>query len=296
MILLDYSQTAISNIFVQIKDGAQVDIDFVRHMILNSIRSYRNMFCKDYGELVIAADAGNVWRKDIFPYYKFKRIEEKKTSEVDWNSIFLCLNTIRNELAEFFPYPLIHIDKLEADDVIGSIVMNEKGTTTDNDDIVDSFEEFYEDNPILIISGDNDFVQLQKYKNVKQYDPIRKKYWSSENPALDLKEKLIRGDSGDGVPNCLSPDNCFAMKIRQTTMTAKRFEYLMATEPFNYDDETKLRYRRNESLIDLSYVPLKYQMQVLDEYENQQGKSRKHLMNYFIQNRLKHLMVHINDY
>ena len=58
MIVVDYSQTAISNLMMEI--GGRTDIDIqvplLRHMILNSIRSYKQKFGKEFGQLVIAVD------------------------------------------------------------------------------------------------------------------------------------------------------------------------------------------------------------------------------------------------
>ena len=102
-ILVDYSQVFISNLMQQpgIKEG--VEESLVRHMVLNSLRSYRNKFSGDYGELIICCDNKKYWRKDIFPYYKSHRKSSRKKSEFDWNEIFTCLNKIKAELIEKFP-------------------------------------------------------------------------------------------------------------------------------------------------------------------------------------------------
>ena len=73
MILIDYSQVAISNIAVQLamsKDKNILSIPMVRHMILNSIRGYVHRFRNDYpGEVVICVDGPDPWRRDIFEQY-----------------------------------------------------------------------------------------------------------------------------------------------------------------------------------------------------------------------------------
>ena len=81
MILLDYSQIALSNIIVQKVD----DENIIRHMILNSIRMYNKRYRKEYGQMVICADGMNTWRKEYFPQYKAHRKKARSESTMDWN-------------------------------------------------------------------------------------------------------------------------------------------------------------------------------------------------------------------
>ena len=61
----------------------------------------------------------------------------------------------------------------------------------------------------MILSGDKDFIQLHKYKNVTQYSPITKKFVNGIDPDEYLYEHILKGDVSDGVPNVLSVDNTF---------------------------------------------------------------------------------------
>ena len=154
---MDFSQVMLSNIMVQLGNHTNVSLDenLIRHMILNSIRSYKTKFGPEYGELIIATDSKNYWRRKLFPYYKANRKKSQATSELDWKAIFECLNKIRAELKSHFPYRVIEIDSAEADDIIGTLCM-EFGNTNKK---------------ILILSGDRDFIQLLKYDNVAIYQP-----------------------------------------------------------------------------------------------------------------------------
>ena len=106
MILVDLNQVMISNLMQQIgfSKSATVDSDLVRHMILNTLRSYRVKFHNEYGELIICCDDKNYWRKDVFPYYKAHRKKDREESGLDWNAIFSVLNEVRDDLKEHFPY------------------------------------------------------------------------------------------------------------------------------------------------------------------------------------------------
>ena len=280
MIIVDLSQVMLSNLMMQLGNhtNAQIEESMVRHMVLNSLRSYKQKFGDEFGELVIACDNTNYWRKQLFPYYKANRKKNQENSEMDWKAIFECLNKIRAELKEYFPYKVIDIEAAEADDVIATLV---------NGVIVP--EGF------LILSGDKDFIQLHKYDNVKQYDPVRKKWISHDNPDRYLIEHILKGDSGDGVPNVLSSDNCFVVGERQKPLTSKKIINIIENID-NLDGPLYRNYQRNKKLIDLSEVPDEISTKVIDSYRSQENKRRDKMFNYFIANKLKHLMEHIGEF
>jgi hypothetical protein len=284
MIIVDLSQVMLSNLMVQLGNhtNAQIEENMVRHMVLNSLRNYRQKFGADYGELVIACDNTNYWRKKYFPYYKANRKKSQEKSEMDWKAIFECLNKIRQELKDYFPYRVIDIESAEADDIIATLVAN--------------YGVFPPEN-ILILSGDKDFIQLHKYSHVKQYDPVRKKWITHNNPSRYLEEHVLKGDAGDGVPNVLSPDNCFVTGERQRPLTQKKIDALIELGLDGKLDHPNFRnFMRNRELIDLSRVPKEIAEKILESYESQTNRSRDKMFNYFIANKLKHLMEHISEF
>lgn len=287
MILLDFNQVMLSSVFAQSNFGTpDVSEDMIRHMFLNSLRMNRHKFFQTYGEIVICADGGNSWRRDYFDLYKFSRRKKIKESAVDWNQLFTIINTIRDEMKEVFPYPVLHFDRVEADDIIG-VLANRFGATLNNGT-----------DKILILSGDKDFVQLQKYANVYQYDPTRKKEVRTDNPGGFLFEHILKGDSSDGVPNVLSPDNSIAEGIRQKPLSQKRIEEFRRIGREGMDATTMARFDRNRILIDLDCVPQTYQDMINADYDRQMAnpKGRDKLFNHFIKHRLKHLMADINQF
>lgn len=275
----------LSNLLMQLGNhtNAQLEENMVRHMVLNSLRSYRKKFSEDYGELVIACDNSNYWRKKIFPYYKANRKKSIENSELNWKSIFECMNKIRAELKEFFPYRVIEIESAEADDIIGTLV-TEFGSSLNTGE------------KILILSGDKDFIQLHRFANVKQYDPTRKKWISHDDPSKFLKEHIMKGDAGDGVPNILSSDNCFVVGERQRPLTAKKIEKFMEIDPTKLETSVSRNYFRNAQLIDLSYTPEEIREKVMKEYNSQNNRDRSKLINYFIANKLKNLTEYISEF
>lgn len=283
MIIVDLSQVMISNLMAQIGNHTNMEIeeDLLRHMILNSIRSYNHKFKDEYGEMIIACDAGNNWRRQVFPYYKANRKKSREKSELNWTQIFDSLGKVRDELKMFFPYRVIQVDGAEADDIIGTLVMAH-GDTNEK---------------ILILSGDKDFVQLQRYSNVKQFDPVQKKWRTTNDPDRFIKEHIMRGDTGDGVPNFLSSDNCLVVGERQKPVASKKLDTWVHLKPEEFCDDRMLRgYRRNEQLVDLTFIPSELQKTIWEEYQAQAGKDRKNLFNYFIDKKLKNLIESINEF
>ena len=282
MIIVDFSQVMLSNLLMQLGNhtNAQLEENMVRHMVLNGLRSYKVKFGDEYGEMVIACDNTNYWRKQLFPYYKANRKKNQNSSELDWKSIFECMNKIRAEIKEYFPYRVIDIESAEADDVIATLV----------NDVI-ATENF------LILSGDKDFIQLHKYDNVKQYDPVRKKWVNHDDPERYLQEHVLKGDSGDGVPNILSSDNCFVIGERQKPMTQKKIDALINLGlDGKFDHPSFNNFMRNKKLIDLSMIPEEIKTKIIESYESQTNKNRDKLINYFIANKLKNLMEHIGEF
>lgn len=274
---MDLNQVLISNLMQQINGNAKTKIeeDLVRHIVLNSLRSYTKQFKSKYGKLVICCDSKKYWRREVFPFYKSNRRKARDASEFDWTLIFETLNKIRDELKQFFPYPVIEVEGAEADDVIA--VLASKYSKTEN---------------VLILSSDKDFVQLQKFDNVQQYSPILKRFIKTENPQLFIKEHIIKGDRGDGVPNFLSPDNTFVIGERQKVISKKKLTEWLSSPPEDFcTTEVMIRgYKRNQVLVDLDYVPDGIKSAIIEAYETSKPSSRMNMVEYFMRNKLKSLI------
>ena len=211
MILLDYSSIAMSSLMVQL-DHYDDEPDMIRHMIFNILRKWNSLHREEYGEMVICFDSKNNWRREVFPEYKASRRKGRKNSVHDWDTIFKRLDEVHQEVKEYGPYRTIQVERCEADDIIGTLC--EKHMTPD---------------PILIISPDTDFIQLQRYPNVKQFSNLQKKWLVPKVDAVyDLEEKVLRGDTGDGVPNVMSDDNVLIEEnLRQTPLNKRKLAALM---------------------------------------------------------------------
>ena len=287
MILVDMSQISLASMMMHLNMNktTKPDENMVRHMILNSLRMYRSRFKQEYGELVLCFDSRHYWRRDHFPNYKAGRKKGRESSNLDWDAIFGCLNDIKQELKDVFPYKFVEVYGAEADDIIGALCL----------------ELEYDNGKTLILSGDKDFIQLHRFKNVSQYSPITKKMMVNDNPHQYLEEHILKGDSSDGVPNVLSPDNTFVDGIRQKPLTKKKIaewtgEILVPVEMAIPEGEVKRNFQRNQQLIDLSKTPKEIFLACLKEYQDSPEGDRSKLLNYFTKKRLKNLTESIGEF
>jgi hypothetical protein len=281
MVLVDLNQVLLAGLMAQIANQkGKLEESLIRHMVLNIIRTHVKNFKNEYGEIVLCCDNRKYWRKDFFPFYKAGRKKTREKSDLDWHLIFDILAKLKQELKENFPYKVIDVEGAEADDIIGTLV------------------PIYAPNQkILILSSDGDFLQLQMYgSNVKQYNPSQKKYIKSHNPLLELKEKIIRGDKGDGIPNVFSPSDCFVRDLRQKPITQKVIEKYMTEDYGDWeDDNAKVGFSRNQTLIDLRNIPGDIKRKIINTYEEAKPAKGK-LLNYFMEHKLKNLMDVIEEF
>ena len=279
MILIDMNQISVASLMMHLHmNRGELEEDMVRHMILNSVRMYRTMFNEDYGEIVLAYDSRAYWRRDFFPQYKSNRRKNREEDNKDWDSIFEVLNQIKNEIKDFLPYKVVETYGAEADDVIATLCKH------------------YQSEKIMIVSGDKDFIQLQKYDNVSQYSPITKKHVNGIDPVVYIKEHILKGDKSDGIPNVLSPDHTFTDELRQRPLTSKKINSIMAQDFDDLNDELKRNYQRNDALINLDNIPEELEQSILDDFKGATCGDRSKLLDYFMDKRLKTLTEQIGEF
>lgn len=287
MILIDLNQAIIAGLMMQVKmdKKSTINEDLVRHIAINIIRSHVKQFKKDYGQVVICCDNRNYWRKQYFPYYKAGRKKSRESSSLDWHLIFDILNKIKEELKVYFPYKVIDVETAEADDIIGTLA-----------------PLYVASEDVMIVSSDGDFIQLQMYNqnskySIKQYSPILKKMLKSDNPHRDLKEKIICGDRGDGIPNIFSSSDCFVLGKRQSPIYQEKLDKMLDEDVSLWTDEhAKIGYSRNKTLIDLREIPSDVKNKIIEAYDTVVVAPRSNILNYFIEKKLKNLIESLGDF
>ena len=266
----------------RIPDEARFSEDFIRHLVLNSVRSYRKKYTDKYGEMVICTDYLSSWRKVAFPFYKahrkVQRDKQDKEKGMDWSALFETIARITDELKTHFPYKVIQVPHAEGDDVIAVLAKHSK-------------------EPCLNVSSDKDFNQLYKYKKIRQFSPMRGKMLKGIDAEAYLKEHIIRGDKGDGIPNILSADNCIVEGNRQKPITKKNVAKWLPLDREDWIDNGMVHgWDRNQELIDFEFIPPTIMLEIMEQYNGQTPPNRSGLLNYFVKNKLKMLIEHIGDF
>ena len=279
------NQIMISNLMMQLK-GDALNENLVRHMVLTALRAFERQYSPTYGEVVLAYDSKHYWRKEAFPYYKQNRKKDREASNLDWGAIFEVLNKIRDEIKNFFPYKVVEVYGAEADDVISTL------TTFQAYKNINLEKEGKETEKVLILSGDKDFIQLQKYPFVKQYNPILKKEIKHDNPRVYALEHIIKGDKSDGIPNFLSDDDTFVANKRQKPISKKNLEKWVTLSPSDFclSKEALENYERNKNLIDLDCIPEHLAVEIVSYYKALNNSEKKVPLEYFQQHQLTKLM------
>ena len=285
MILLDLNQVIIANLMQHFNfsaKGAKVNEPLVRHMVLNSIRSYNQQFGTKYGGIVVCCDNRQYWRGRVFPYYKMHRKKDRDASEFNWNEIFTCLNKVKEELKENAPFHVLEVQGAEADDII-AIMCRQLAVLG---------------SPTLIISSDKDFLQLKRYRHVDQYSPFHKRFLSVADPEKFLKEHILRGDKGDGIPNFLTPDAAIINGERQKSLNKKKMDDWLEQNPNDFctTDSMKSGYERNALLIDFDMIPSDIADSIRQAFLNTKVQTMSKFMSYMAANKLKSLLEVVDDF
>ena len=166
---------------------------------VNAIRGYLDMTARLLGvyrptRLVacIEGDWRPTWRTDLFPGYKANRVDaEGEEEEPDLLSPQI---PILLDVLESFGIPLIGADDYEADDVMATLAIREKG-------------------PTRIVTGDRDLFQLVDdkrdvkvvylAKGITNHDLVDIKFVAEKYGIPGDRYALfamIRGDASDGLP------------------------------------------------------------------------------------------------
>jgi 5'-3' exonuclease len=276
MILVDYSAISIGAVVLN-RMGTEENL--LRHLILNNLRSYNKKYREKYGEMVLCMDHSS-WRKQVFPYYKASRKKSRDESKMDWDDIFQTLNKISNEIKFHMPYRVLHVEGAEGDDCIATMV--------------ERTQEFGKHELIMIIAADKDYIQLQRYPNVKQWSTNTKKTVTG-NPNQWLHEAIIKGQAKDGIPNIKSPADFYMTEGgRQKAITAKFIDSALSIN--NLTKEEQERYIENSKLIDFRNIPNDLQQRINEEYENYSLPPVSGVLNYFIRSRCANLVQNLEDF
>ena len=285
MLLIDLSSVVITaTIDFMNKSGDYESYDkLIRHVALSQILLYKNKF-KEYGRPILCVDSTNFWRKDYFPNYKGHRKKARKESDIDWNEFFRVFNEFKQELYDHFPYVMVEVPRVEADDIIAVLAHD-----TDED--------------VMIVSSDKDMIQLQQTcgDRIKQWSVVGKKHLTLTNTEYCLMTHIIKGDPGDGIPNILSDDDVFLDDDKRQKSVYKKFidKVKSSSDPLDVldGDDVIKKFERNRILIDMDYIPNDIVVSINQQFQGESAKPKaSKIYPYLVQHRMKLLLERIGDF
>lgn len=226
----------------------QTDEDLAAGMAIHSafttINKYANMFQPT--KIVAAFDRPN-WRKMYTrsdqcisgKIYKGTRRDQMTPKQLKQYEEFI------GNIAEFEDIVKQHTS-----------IISLAGELLEADDFIAGFCEAHPNDRIIIISADNDMVQLLKHPNVRIFDPINDKEKTCDDVDYFLFLKCVRGDKSDNVGSAFP-------RVRETrikkafTDPVERVNFM--NETWTNEDGVEFRvgdlFEENELLMDLTAQP-----------------------------------------
>ena len=207
--------------------------------MLNVLCTHINMFREYATEIVICLDEtsgrGN-WRKKIFPMYKYARQSFRQSfTKFDYqDAYFLFDNFVKALKASQAKtlFKVVDVDHCEADDLI----------------LVLARDAANKGEPVMILSPDKDFIQLQDNPLIKQYSWMTNKILRVDDKTGDVEngmqewllEHVCLGDQADNVPRIVDFKE-FKPGVREYLVESALLDesedaWSFSSSYFNYDD------------------------------------------------------------
>jgi len=200
------------------------------------------------------------------------------------------MDTFGNLLKENLPFMYLTEKSCEADDIIAIICNNTNKNYT-------------------IVSVDCDYKQLTVNKNVRQWDPLKKKYVDDlDNLEYWVSFNSLRGQSKDNIYNVYTPEDFPLEEVmlteaykntRKPMLTEKTVEKILmdiglekwlteigpeearkknqllknkkSDKPIIFFEENvQARYNKNKTLIDFREIPEVLKKRILEKYNSQE--------------------------
>lgn len=268
--LIDFSNILYSTFYGSVGAKNVLDEEKVamwRYFIFNTLLKIKRVTKAD--EIVLCMDDSSkkYWRREVFPYYKAKRSIDRAKSTIDYDKFFESVDIFVDDLKNI-PFKQVKVPGAEGDDCIAILC-----------EYLTSNRE-----QITVVSVDKDLQQLQRYSNVVCYNPVTDQFVKCEDTHTFLMMHIIKGDSGDGVPNILSEDNIFMQDgKRQKSITQKKLDEMLdiGLEEWLIRNQLVDNYERNRTMVELSseIIPKSIKHDIIYSYNNYEKPSGNLYMN-----------------
>ena len=250
-LVFDMSNLLYRTFFAHAQETDMTIAGLASHSALVTLNKY---FREQKPHKVVAAFDRSSWRKEYTisdeciskkPYKGNRRQSMTPQQKLKYEQFCAHLNEFEQLLTENTTVITLAQSKLEADDLIAGFVQ------------VMTLEP---DNEIVVVSGDQDFMQLLRYENVRLLDPASGKDRTLDeydnDPDYFMFTKCIRGDRGDNVGSALP--RVQEKRIKKAYDDAFERANLMNTTwtgPDGREFVVKQLYKENQLLMDLAMQP-----------------------------------------
>jgi len=281
-ILIDFNNLAFRYFFLKEVDIYSPEPDFMiwKFMICEAIYKFMNIE-DGINEVVIAVDDRNPWRKSYFPRYKESRKVKRKKQELNWAELYGEIGRLASDLRHYLPYKVLNIRSAEADDIIAVLAAEKKGTN-------------------IVISNDEDYLQLLKYNNVKIWHPKDKEYRVVDDPYEFVVKKCLMGQSKDDIFNIITPSDWGKTeetkdKKRKPGFGPAAYKKVMNEGLDHWLDnntdasggDLRENYHRNEVLMDFDYIPKTIINRIMNDYNGDRQPPPANIHKFFKKYRMR---------
>lgn len=308
-LILDVKNIAYRNFMIELKSKSNMDDEALKlnlaynyQIILDSLSKFHKKYGAD--EIVVAFDS-HTWRKDYTKNSKNcvtrKQYKDGRLKQFTENE--------RQKIKEFSANISEFVDILKEHTSL--IVLREN--LLEADDLIAGYVQKFPNEKHIIVSNDNDFLQLMTNSNVNIADPDSGKFKTLEKFDNDAKyfmfQKCFRGDTGDNVQNAyprLREDKIkkayYGDKVLLENLMQNEFivEYLEDGKLIKVNYKTKDLFNENILLMDLSAQPSDIRelmmLSIEDSMENRGKYDMVNFIRFLARNNMENIISDLEKY
>jgi 5'-3' exonuclease len=244
------------------KQNANVNVDTIMQDDV-FVQKYNKMFektfvdiCKDnkikeYSNVVFMKDCprDKIWRHQHIDGYKENREDNKRS--FNRNVFTHTYQNLIPSLEQKYGVQVFGHDHLEADDVVAIVATK--------------IMEVFNDTELVIITNDNDYIQLHNHANGNQLKitNLQGKNICDRvgcNPKIYIQMKKILGDKSDNIPSIMK-------KCGEKTALKYATNDTLLQELLESNQSIKERFNLNEHMVDFKFIPNELKVAVVDRLE-----------------------------
>jgi len=226
---------------------------FMKHFddtYMKNLIKFKNMYNIPYENMIVVRDCPRetIWRMNLYPEYKANRKNtcSYKNKKYNIGNIFKHIyNSLYPQLEKQYGFKILKVDNAEADDIIAVLASK--------------IRELDKNRLIVIISNDNDYLQLVNEKTL---------IWSLQNKLLNTKvettaeeillRKILKGDDSDNIPSLIG--NINEKDLNEMIKDPKKLNEWLDNNP-----DKKEGYVSNRKLIDFQFIPDEIKNLIINE-------------------------------